>query len=651
MASKIQLVMRVGFSGHRDLGLMDRDALVGILKKQLNEILRIGRDLCEQEGEFFEQAPKIELITGLAEGADLCAAEAAVDVGATLVAVSPFAWEEFLEDFEGEGSEKDRDRAKNLWRRSETKRIELVAELGDPKVRSKAKDADARRIGYRAQGKFILGHSDVLMIFLDEARGQGGEAGTFWTKRNAGKNGIPVISVDQAGNVSVQEHEALRDEGQQDSSEGTAHSVNQISKLEAEIRRAFLHESTKVHAGEMVPLTLFGMLAGIPDCIKTFWRTRILCERPAHQESGEHECAPETSYEDDYSKESPVKERSRTSRFTASCYDTVLRLSGGREPPKTEGAEKLDRAGLPPSLLEEFDRADELAIHYNGLHRFGVMIIYLMGFFAVLMAVVGHVLVMTSPDHASHWPTWIEIGLLAGIGVAFAMCKRWRWRAKGTDYRFLAETLRAAIHLHPLRSRPALPAPKAHGSDGAAHTSWMMWYARHCLRQVPFETVKFDDEATKRCASRLQGQLILDQLQYHRKTASRYKVLECRLTRATILFFALAVYGCLCHLYPSIWGAKGLGNWALVFTAALPALVAALHSIATHGEIARLERRYEAMAHYLKGVSKELEEKIMKKPPINREKLLQIAGDVTKRMMDEVSEWRWLHAVHDAKLP
>jgi hypothetical protein len=154
----------------------------------------------------------------------------------------------------------------------------------------------------------------------------------------------------------------------------------------------------------------------------------------------------------------------------------------------------------------------------------------------------------------------------------------------------------------------------------------------------------------------LHGALLTSQILYHRKTAGRYASIEGKLHMTTIVLFALAVYGCLAHAFHWIPFVGWFAPWSLIFTAALPALAAALHGIATHAEFPRLERRYVAMAQYLQLLARQMEASTVPVGastlgPFSRDQLLGFAGEATTRMIDEVAEWRWLHAVHDVKLP
>ena len=92
---KIPLVVRVGFAGHRDLGAVDPTALREGIHKALVSVAAEANKVAEEAPELFEGSPRIELITGLASGADQLAADVCMDEGHTLVPVSPFSWDEF----------------------------------------------------------------------------------------------------------------------------------------------------------------------------------------------------------------------------------------------------------------------------------------------------------------------------------------------------------------------------------------------------------------------------------------------------------------------------------------------------------------------------------------------------------------------------
>ncbi|MEL6712877.1 MAG: hypothetical protein AAFP86_03845, partial [Planctomycetota bacterium] len=118
--------------------------------------------------------------------------------------------------------------------------------------------------------------------------------------------------------------------------------------------------------------------------------------------------------------------------------------------------------------------------------------------------------------------------------------------------------------------------------------------------------------------------------------------LEAAIEKTVYVLFALAVLGCVSHLMHL----AAIEPIALVLTAALPALAAALHGIAGHAELARLETRYEAMHEHL--LQQRAALVAMERP--TREDLVELTQELGSRMVDEAAEWRWLHAVHDPKL-
>lgn len=153
MAAKA--VIRVGVTGHRAFEDAE-DAVAGRARVALGRVVRLAG------ADGSDTAVRLEVLSGLAEGADRLVAHVALAMpDATLLAVLPLPVEEYERDFGGEASRHafagllDRARAVDI--------------LPPQAVRDAA---------YEAQGRWIVDHCDVLVAVWDgrSARGRGGTA-------------------------------------------------------------------------------------------------------------------------------------------------------------------------------------------------------------------------------------------------------------------------------------------------------------------------------------------------------------------------------------------------------------------------------------------------------------------------------------------
>lgn len=628
-----QLVVRVGFTGHRVLAGVDFQVLEQRLLECFAKLHAEAATLAQRHPNVFASAaPKLQLVTGLAVGSDQCAARAAIEAKFDLVALSPFAWGEFERDFDGDAP--GLAEARRLFRAARDETVELDASL----VRS-GSDANTRfsqgAASYARLGRFLVAQSDVLVAVVDGRRPDSPEGGARWVLHQARRQGLQCIEID------------------------VAKSAHQWLPTASE---------------------LAGMLAlavGPPTSVEAG-------AHGGHTAHHGHADRSTTLVGDYYLEPSPKDGVSALARVYARCFDDVVKWCGGRpseakrehEDPVSATRAQVASAAEPTVLEKEQERADQLAGHYNGLYRTSYALLSMLGFLAVLAAVLGHLVpheperiqppnapahavaatgepneqqqnpaVRSVPAHEGrHWSalTIAELVILLAIFGIYYSTKRLRLREKGTDYRLLAELLRVAKGLHPLRARLRRRPTRAHGSDGDVAQSWMAWYATAIERMQGIGKVRFDTPTIEVLRGAYVHDVIADQRRFHRVRSHRYATIERRIHRIVFVLFAGAFTGCVAHLMH--W--KLLEPYGLVLTAALPALAAALHTIATQAEMARLERRYRAMERYFANAQLAVE----RLPAGDLAHLEDIAQEVGARMVDEVAEWRWLHSVHEPRL-
>ncbi|MDN5934685.1 MAG: hypothetical protein L0H75_00725, partial [Nitrosospira sp.] len=215
-----RLVLRIGFAGSRDLANNEctqlKTTLNGILRilgGELTNIAPYGSDSSNDTSfsEFFskKEPPLLRLITGLCEGADAIAGEALEEIkeinktsdtekdfrcfNSELAAVLPFDVvtyrqcrdERFRNEF-------DRQLAVCSWIQvldgiyDKPDAAELTNLSSEQEKKNRRDLANLRRArAYRAQGAFLLRHSDILIAAANPDSNKGKAGGTMETIRSA----------------------------------------------------------------------------------------------------------------------------------------------------------------------------------------------------------------------------------------------------------------------------------------------------------------------------------------------------------------------------------------------------------------------------------------------------------------------------------
>lgn len=149
--------LTVGVTGHRDLAPGEPERLRVEVRKFF-ESLRAR----------FPKLP-IELLTALAEGADVLVTEVAEELGIPFTATLPMPAAEYIEDFESESAREDFERLLSAAERV----ITLPARPG-----SDLRDPAARSWQYAQLGVFVSNHCQILLALWDgkDGNGHGGTA-------------------------------------------------------------------------------------------------------------------------------------------------------------------------------------------------------------------------------------------------------------------------------------------------------------------------------------------------------------------------------------------------------------------------------------------------------------------------------------------
>src|SRR6266567_1317125 len=163
-----RLPLIIGVTGHRDLRLSD----VPELEQQVASIIEaLRRDYLGNDNEM-----PIIILSALAEGADRLVARVGLAHGARLIAALPLPADEYRRDFDpgivpGNMSEFD-----ELLERAMAVRV-MPFGSGNS-LEAVRTDAEKRRAQYRAAGKFIVKHCNVLIALWDGDDKSGAAGGT-----------------------------------------------------------------------------------------------------------------------------------------------------------------------------------------------------------------------------------------------------------------------------------------------------------------------------------------------------------------------------------------------------------------------------------------------------------------------------------------
>jgi hypothetical protein len=160
-------VVRVGVTGHRTFD--DRSATEIRVRQALARVLRLAGDGAGGA------APRLEVISAIAEGADrLVAREALAMPGTTLLVVLPFPVDDYAQDFHTEESLRE-------YR-------ELLSRAAKVEVMP---PSPSREAGYERQGRWVVDHSDAVVALWDGAAGRG-RGGTAEIVAYAADKGVPL---------------------------------------------------------------------------------------------------------------------------------------------------------------------------------------------------------------------------------------------------------------------------------------------------------------------------------------------------------------------------------------------------------------------------------------------------------------------------
>jgi hypothetical protein len=334
----------------------------------------------------------------------------------------------------------------------------------------------------------------------------------------------------------------------------------------------------------------------------------------------------------------------------AVAWAMLRSLWPGRPIPAPDESSGVGGDGIVGAVVaaveRERARARELAAFYAGAHRSSFLAVAILAIVAVILASLP-----IGEAEGSKVKTVLALAelaiLLAMLGIYYANRTR-RWQERSLDYRLLSERFRHATALLLVGTEwTAGAAPPPQYDDFGPGKSWIDPYFDRCMARIAdrldarlggaLPGQRFDDEPinadyVRACRSYVLTGWLAGQARYHEETAARYEALDVLLeaTQFTLLLLTIAV--CVVHVVVHL-------PWLAFFAAVLPALSAALASIAGQAEVVRLRDRSLAMQ---RAITRTLGALSQDGAATSSASLRRVVESAAQRLLEEAIEWRVL---------
>jgi hypothetical protein len=463
-------------------------------------IARLQRDMSSLHNAYAEwfakEPPLISMISPLAEGADRIAAQAALDLGAYLDVVLPFAQESYENTFEDDPSRQQfvellaKARATlvlpGVWRAG------VDAASGGQFVDDKS---------YELCGLTVLAQCDMLIAVWDGKPGRllGGTGGLV---DEAARQCVPIIVIDPSGR----------------------------NKPVVRWHGDWGFPVPAQHAEDLPTLSVDEDLS---DILKSLIRP------------------PADAQELDGLRmylESPVERRSwhfgwklllrtfglgRPVRRPADALQAELTSETPQLPP-----EPACNQGVEMRLRAASDAADSVAVYFAHAFRSAFVFNFLLGA-AAAVCVAASLLLNRRPRM---WSVALELLFIVGLVTLVWIARRKQWRRRWLEAREVAERLRVAMPFWMVGVWPH--------SLSAYQPAWTGWYAQAILREQPM----YFGDLPRRLpqAKALLRRVVDDQYNYHSRNFEEMERLNRGLEFFGILFVLGALANAALHLFHPI---------------------------------------------------------------------------------------------------
>jgi hypothetical protein len=312
--------------------------------------------------------------------------------------------------------------------------------------------------------------------------------------------------------------------------------------------------------------------------------------------------------------------------------------------------DRAEAAPLDRHLVDWIDKpylthyawANQLAIHYGGLHRSSSALNYLLGALAVLFALLGiSSLVHGHRDLATIFMELVAIGVIIFFTLRGAIG---RWHERWIEYRILAERLRIARFQHLFggaRQHFSLPGHLA--TYGNPANTWVYWHYRAVARAAGLSTIQLDSASLGAIRTTLCDILMQGQIKYHDRNATDLSAIDRRLHWLANGLFGGTFVACAVHFSLMI-AMDAIPAWAgillVTLNAVLPAFGAAIAAIRNQGEFHRIAQRSRAMCEELSDLQMALADIPSRANELKSQNMRRIMEQTARLMINETLDWR-----------
>ncbi|MBL8522023.1 MAG: hypothetical protein JNK75_15300, partial [Betaproteobacteria bacterium] len=555
-----------------------------------------NKGLSKHAEAFAAQPGQMRLVSPLADGADIMAAEAALQLGYRIDACLPFLRAEYAKDFTDESSRAAFDTL--------LARCDSVFELDG--------DRNEAEAAYETAGKVLLDQADILIAVWDGNLGRG-RGGTSRVVADAVSRHIPVIHIDTTG-----PREPM---------------LLWSGLLEFEIDQPGVEAVPRTAATRAIPFVVSTLLVPPDNPVDQRMLARFHRERLRR-------FTPALPY--------PL--------LLAMTGARALRRADLKAPspascaaalgPWAEQAEPGSRyrQALLAGLFPRYGTADAASTYFAQVFRSGFVANFGLAAFAVLLALTG----LLVPAYKMT----LILAELVVIAIIFANTRagtKAGWHETWMDDRHLAEQLRALAMTSQLGNLNLRAS--ASGETGAL-PGWVNWLARATARELGLPNAVAD----RRYLDRVQVaalNLVREQIAYHHGNAHRMHKLEHRLHKIGSMLFGGTAAACVLWVAAKLTGAPmqlgaGIGITELVtwITAAMPALGAAIYGIRMQGDFVGIAFRSEVTVARLERVQRSLDDE-----NLDYAKLMARLKRLSDIMLSDVEHWRTTYQARPLALP
>jgi hypothetical protein len=554
----IETNIKIGVTGHREF--IRNSGLIGLeletLGRVVTQLIRsaVQEVLRELDGRAADTPHRHIVISPLAEGADRIVAQEVLAwpgnpnaknvLESSLECCLPMIEAEYVETFSG-GADSIREYEK-LKRAAA--HVEILPEMAE------ADEGQRRKLSFRAAGRYVVEHCDVLIAVWDGEPGDTGGTGEVVTY--ARQNGRVLYWIHQPRNFGwrrdwLRHVETIRNCALwQEDAQQLGRSLYSAYVRRCLLRRENLNAPVFLSWGQ---LNAYNNERHAPDTADVARRYRKLLGFIEDQ--------------------------------TFKAY-----------------FEKHFKNQLVCHVLPHLSEATALASHYQRRYMGAGTAVYILAATAVTTVA----LITTFFRDRYYGLFWLEVAQVSALLALLWWSDHFEWHRKWIDYRFLAERLRAAVFLNVAGMECDVSATPAFLALSDRPGLWMseafvaVWAQLSCgdcaAAGFLLPMRRF-----------VQKAWLEDQITWYQKRSAALKRTDHVLARTGETLFALTLMAALFH-------ALGLGHettWSNVLTASavmLPSAGAACSGIRIYREYRRNAERYKNLAAYLSALNLKLEE-------------------------------------------